>query len=195
MDYVNNILSVFKRANAQEITDGQLWYMDARQEAQEIADSHNLALSTVVGVIAALSPTNKWERNVIDANNICAAFVAGEYQESVKVCTYNTMRNKAWGILEQAVTDVDAIATMLKGPKITDFFLCIMGQDTCVIDGHAWGIANAERRNMQDVPNIGKRLRIALQEAYVKAGAQEGLTAYEMQAVTWVAWRRIHKIV
>lgn len=195
MDYVDNILDVFKQANPQEITDGQLWYSDARQEAQEIADNHNLALSTVVGVIAALSPTNKWDRNIIDANNICAAFVAGEYQESVKVCTYNTMRNKAWGILEQAVTDVDQIATMLKGPKITDFFLCIMGMDTCVIDGHAWGIANAERRNMQDVPNIGKRLRIALQEAYVKAGAQEGLTAYEMQAITWVAWRRIHKIV
>ena len=195
MEYVNNILAVFNQATSQEITDGQLWYSDARQEAQQIADKHNLALSTVVAVIAALSPTNKWERNVIDADNICAAFVAGEYQESVKVCTYNTMRNKAWGILTEAVTDIDQLAAMLKGPKITDFFLCIMGQDTCVIDGHAWGIANAERRNMQEVPNIGKRLRVALQEAYVQAGASVNMTAYEMQAITWVAWRRIHNIV
>jgi hypothetical protein len=89
---------------------------------------------------------------------------------------------------------VDHIAKLLNGPKITDFFWCILGHDVCVIDGHAWCIANADRRTLQEVPNIGKKLRQELQAAYVAAGASQGVTAYEMQAITWVAWKRIHNV-
>jgi hypothetical protein len=45
---------------------------------------------------------------------------------------------------------------------------------------------------MQDVPSIGKKLRAELQDAYVKAGKKHNMTAYEMQAATWVTWKRVH---
>jgi len=63
-----------------------------------------------------------------------------------------------------------------------------------VIDGHAWCIANDDRRTMQEVPFIGKKLRAELQDAYRVAGNAVGISAYQMQAITWVTWRRIHKI-
>ena len=195
MSYVNNIKAVLALATEQEIQDGINWYRDAQDAAQAIADKHELPLAVVVGVIAALSPTNRWERNLTDADNLCEAYVSGGYEEDVAVCTYKTMRAKAWRFLQEGPEiDAQTIANILNGPKITDFFWCILGHDTCVIDGHAWCIANADRRTMQEVPNIGKKLRRELQDAYVTVGHVKGFTAYEVQAITWVAWRRIHNV-
>jgi hypothetical protein len=47
---------------------------------------------------------------------------------------------------------------------------------------------------MQEVPNIGKKLRLEIQQAYADAGKRVGLTAYQMQAATWVTWRRLHGV-
>ena len=195
MSYVNNIKAVLALATEQEIQDGIMWYMDAYEAARTIADTHELPLAVVVGVIAALSPTNRWERNLIDADNLCEAYVSGGYMEDVLCGTYHPMRAKAWRILQDGPElDAQTIANILNGPKITDFFWCIQGYDTCVIDGHAWCIANADRRTMQEVPNIGKKLRADLQEAYAAAGIEHGYKAFEVQAITWVVWRRLWNV-
>jgi hypothetical protein len=194
MDYVNNILQVYEHTTGLEHFDGVGWYATARGDAVAIADRHELPLHVVVGVIAALSPTNRWERNIKDADAMCEAFVSGGYVEDVVVCTYGKMRDKAWTILVDMPEDAQVVANILKGPKITDFFWCILGHDVCVIDGHAWCIANADRRTMQEVPNIGKKKREELQDAYRVAAHARGLKSYQMQAITWVAWKRIHGV-
>ena len=125
---------------------------------------------------------------------MCRIFVEGGYVEDTKPSTYKTMRDKAWSILQTMPHNIDDVAFILNGPKITDFAYCIIGNDVCVIDGHAWCIANADRRTMQEVPNIGKKLRADLQQAYSNAGKKHNMTAYEMQAATWVAWKRIHNV-
>ena len=195
MSYATNIAKVFKQSTVEEVSHGLTWYADALKECQDMADCHRLPLAIVVGVVAALSPTNRWQRNLVDAHYMCKAFVNGGYVEDTAPCTYKTMRDKAWKILADGVTqDAEDIAKTLNGPKITDFFWCIMGQDVCVIDGHAWCIANADRRTMQEVPSIGKKLRKELQAAYSNAGKRYGMTAFEMQAATWVTWKRIHNV-
>jgi len=194
MSYVTNINKVLKQATPAEMLHGLTWYQDAQDACQTMADTYELPLNTVVGVVAALSPTNRWERNLIDADNMLSTFTSGGYVEETAPCTYKTMRDKAWSILEVGLCDDETIACILNGPKITDFFWCIMGTDVCVIDGHAWCIANNDRRTMQEVPSIGKKLRKELQAAYSKAGKMHRMTAYEMQAATWVAWKRIHNV-
>ena len=195
MSYATNINKVFKLSTQAELAHGLEWYKAAKAACQEMADTCELPLAVVVGVVAALSPTNRWERNLIDADNMLSTFTSGGYVEDTAPCTYKTMRDKAWKILEDGIAqDADDIAKTLNGPKITDFFWCIMGADVCVIDGHAWCIANADRRTMQEVPSIGKKLRRELQAAYSKAGKRHGMTAFEMQAVTWVTWKRLHKV-
>jgi hypothetical protein len=194
-NYTKNILNVFDQVTPSELQHGFTWYEQARVYGQIIADKYEIPLHISVGVIAALSPTNKWERNLIDAENMVEIFINGGYVETCMPCTYKTMRDKAWSILQSMPHNVEDTAFILRGPKITDFFLCIMGADVCVIDGHAWCIANNDKRTMQEVPSIGKKLRVDLQKAYSKAGKKHGLTAYQMQAATWVAWRRIHGVV
>ena len=192
--YTRNILKVFAQCTDAELQHGLTWYSDAKQEAQSMADKYELPLHVVIGVIAALSPTNSWEMNIRNADTMCRIFVDGGYVEDTKPSTYKTMRDKAWSILQTMPHNIDDVAFILNGPKITDFAYCIMGNDVCVIDGHAWCIANRDRRTMQEVPNIGKRLRIELQQAYSRAGKKHSMTAYEMQAATWVAWKRIHNV-
>ena len=192
--FVRNINKVFTQATEVELDHGLTWYATAQAECQAIADEFELPLRVVVGVAAALSPTNLWGQNLKDARLFCDTFVGGGYYTDVKASTYKKMWEKAWSILESVPADSNAVAKILNGPKITDFFWCIMGENVCVIDGHAWGIAYADRRVMQEVPSIGKALRKELQGAYTRAGKKHGLTAYQMQAVTWVAWRRIHGI-
>lgn len=192
-NHVENILKVFEQATQQEIAHGLNWYPDAKSQSRDIADNAELPLHIAVGVIAALSPTNDWNQNIKDGKLFCDTFVNGGYYEDVKASTYKKMWEKAWTILE-SVGDYEEVASILNGPKITDFYRCIMGENVCVIDGHAWCIAFADRRVLQEVPNIGKKLRKELQEAYKIAGEKMGMTAYEMQAITWVTWKRIHNV-
>ena len=194
MSYYVNISKIFKKCDTAELHHGKTWYNDARDTAAIIAVKYQLPLRIVVGVIAALSPTNKWDLNVRNADDMCRIFTHGGYVEETKPSTYKTMRDKAWSILQSMPHTDNDVAFILRGPKITDFFYCIMGHDVCVIDGHAWCIANNDRRTMQEVPNIGKKLRKELQQAYSKAGKKYDMTAYQMQAATWVAWRRIHGV-
>ena len=194
MTYAKSITAVFEQATEDELNHGLTWYNEAKQECQVMADKYQLPLRIVVGVVAALSPTNRWSRNLIDASNMLKVYTDGGYVESTSPCTYKTMRDKAWSILQTNPHSDDDVLFILKGPKISDFFACIMGHDVCVIDGHAWCIANNDRRTMQEVPNIGKKLRCNIQAAYSEAGKEKGLTAFQMQATTWVTWKRIHNV-
>ena len=194
MTYAKSITAVFEQATEGELNHGLTWYNEAKQECQVMADKYQLPLRIVVGVVAALSPTNRWSRNLIDASNMLRVYTDGGYVESTSPCTYKTMRDKAWSILQTNPHSDDDVLFILKGPKISDFFACIMGHDVCVIDGHAWCIANNDRRTMQEVPNIGKKLRCNIQAAYSEAGKEKGLTAFQMQATTWVTWKRIHNV-
>lgn len=192
--YVRNILKVFRQATEQEVANGVSWYADALKSCEAMAEKYGCPTHIVVGVVAALSPSNKWERNLRDADHMLDVFTSGGYIDDVTVSTYGKMKEKAWLILGNVDASGPDVADTLKGPKIVDFYWCILGYDTCVIDGHAWGIAHNDRRSMQDVPSIGKAARKELQDAYIRAAKRVGLTAYEVQAITWVTWKRIHGV-
>ena len=198
-----NILAVFALATAGEVQEGREWYDRANRVSAEIASAHGISLETAAGVIAALSPNNRWERNIVDAENIIRAYSIGGAEEAlnVKVCTYGKMKDKAIAILEAPhhLHHED----ILNGRKITAFYLCIIGcKDSCCIDGHAYSIWFGDRLTMKQVPNIGKKLYAEICSDYVEAAAIlrgtgsrfADLTAYEVQAITWVTWRRLHGI-
>jgi hypothetical protein len=196
---VDNILAVYRQATPNEKRDGVVWYAEALASCMNISNDTSVPLHIVVGVCAALSPNNKWDRNVQNARDLIVAFINGDYIESVKVSTYHAMKRKAWGILE-AMPDHDGVIALLNGQKIVSFYRNIMGDDTCTIDGHARNIYYGERVGLtNDKSNVGKREYSEIQSAYVKAGKKvrlngRSLKAFEMQAITWVAWRRIHNI-
>ena len=192
MDYVDNIASVFHQATQPERESGLIWYDAARSDAEAISLEFEIPVSTVVGVIAALSPNNRWSRNLINARDMVRAYLEGEAIESVIVSTYKAMRDKAWSILADSLVSDDAILTRLKGQKIRSFYSNIIGLEEVTVDGHALNIAKGERVELtSNKTNIGKRLYKDLQSAYIQAAEQAGIEPRQMQAITWVTWRRI----
>ena len=160
-----------------------------------LADRYEIKEEQAAGVIAALSPRNKWERNLIDAENLIAAYVAGgaEACEDVKVCTFGANKAKAVRILEEAFAD-GGVFIILSGPKLKEFYGCIRGLDDVCIDGHAYSIWFGDRVTLAKVPSIGKKLREEIKKDYLAVAKKNNLKGYEVQAITWVTHRRIHGV-
>jgi hypothetical protein len=191
---IHNIISVYRDADAVQYNEGLVWYPNAQKAAHHIAVKYDIAVYIVVAVIAALSPNNKWSRNVANADALIGAFIRGDGIDSVKVSTYNKMKQKAWDILT-ARPNYDGAKRMLKGQKITSFFMDIMGEFNVTIDGHARNIAYGERVGLtDDRTNVSVREYHALQAAYDEAARRVGLLPYQLQAITWRVWRDRHGI-
>ena len=190
-----HIQALLDLASAGEQSEGLTWYRRANVAAARLADQYEIGIETAAGVIAALSPRNKWERNLVDAENLIAAFVAAgpEACEEVKVCTFGANKKKAIDILIWQAGE--AVATeILSGPKLIEFFSCIIGRDDVCIDGHAYSIWFGDRVTLAKVPSIGKKLREEIKKDYLAVAKKNNLKGYEVQAITWVAHRRIHGV-
>ena len=177
------------------------WYPSALDIANRIAVKYGVSAEIAAGVIAALSPNNRWERNIVDAEAIIKCWAAGGTRTdmlNVKVCTYGKMKAKAVDILTRDIPIVE----ILNGKKIIEFFNCITNpllNDVC-IDGHAYSVWFGQRLTMKEVPAIGKKLRQQIKTDYRDATAfinEELGTFYPpatIQAITWVTHKRIHNV-
>ena len=196
---VENILKIYKLATPEEKRDGVVWYANAYADCSRIALDLSVPVHIVTGVVAALSPNNKWERNVVNAHALIEGHLNGDGIDDIRVSTYNAMKRKAWHLLEE-MPDHEGVIDILNGQKIVAFYRNIMGDDTCTVDGHAKNIYYGERHGLtDDKTNVTKKEYKTISDAYVKAGKRvrvngRSLKAFEIQAITWVVWRRVHNI-
>ena len=195
--YIKGMLQL---ATVADIEQGKQWYKRAYNLAITLMHSYKgVTLGQCVGVIAALSPNNKWERNCNDAEAMIKAWANGCDPTSVKVCTFNKNKEKAAAILnlDDDFTTED-IERILNGRKVVAFYRCIMGFDDAVcVDGHAYAIWLGERVPTTKTPSIGIKLYETISRAYINTAAVsfdlvgESLTPAQVQAVTWVTYRRL----
>ena len=193
-----NIAGMLQLASQADIEAGIEWYARAHRLASRLSDAYDLSLGQAVGVIAALSPNNRWERNCADAEAMIKAWHHGSDPSLVKVCTFNTNKAKASAILDLADPSSINIAAILNGRKVSAFFLSIMGDpDAVCVDGHAYAIWIGERVPTTKTPSIGVALYADIARAYVLVAKRskelcgETLTPTQVQAVTWVTYRRL----
>ena len=197
-----NIIKMYLNASPEEITEGMYWYEKANQAAEHVAVANDVETETVAAVISALSPRNKWHRNLEDARKIVQVYQAsnGDQQavNSVKVGTFNRGKDKAFGLLDGRIEPHEAFATAL---KTKNFYESIMLRiDAICIDGHAYAIWLGERTPVQKTPSITPRMYEAIAQDYREATAvinslTDGcLLPYQLQAITWVTYRNLHGI-
>ena len=70
---VNNITHCYLDADPVQIQDGMAWYAAAYDAAYDIGNKYGIGVYLVVAVISALSPNNKWSRNVSNADALIGA--------------------------------------------------------------------------------------------------------------------------
>ncbi len=202
MTDIRNILAMYMQASPVDTQEGTVWYNNAHQICKGLSDKYKLPLSTVVGVVSALSPNNKWDRNIMDAENIIRAYV-GEY-DYPKVCTFTGNKDKAITILECEIDSSDNICAILKGNKTIAFFRGILTDGQCdeiTVDGHAFNIWRGMYTSLNEVPAISNKLYKTVSDAYKQAAETinnlEGTnySAAQIQAITWVTHRRVNGVV
>ena len=197
MPDIRNILATFYAATPVDIQEGKVWYTNAHEICKGLSDKYNLPLSTVVGVVSALSPNNKWDRNITDAENLIRAYCMGfDYP---KVCTFTGNKDKAVTILECEIDSSDNICAILKGNKTIAFFRGIYTNGQCdeiTVDGHAFNIWRGLYTSLNEVPAISNKLYREVSDAYKQAAVainnqtDSDWSASQIQAITWVSWRR-----
>lgn len=192
-----HIIGMLMLATEQDIAEGKHWYQRAYDLSVQLMHRYGCTLGQAIGVIAALSPNNHWDRNCADAESLIKAWAMGADMHSVKVCTYNTNKQKAIDILSIESPDSETIQDILSGQKIVAFYRCISGyRDTVCVDGHAYAIWLGERVPTTKTPNLGKALYAAITRSYILASERSveacgyELSPAEVQAVTWVCYRR-----
>lgn len=194
-----HITGMLGLASAADIEQGKNWYQRAYDLAVRFIHTYDgLTLGQAIGVIAALSPNNKWVRNCQDAESMIRLWHVGQDPRTAKVCTFNSNKDKAARILELESPDSETIQNILSGQKVVAFYRCISGYtDTVCVDGHAYAIYLGERVPTTQTPSLGKALYAAITRSYVLASERsvdtcgEYLTPAQVQAVTWVTYRRL----
>jgi hypothetical protein len=193
MTGVANILNVLNQATDAEYDAGRNWYREANELAWDL--STHADVGSAAGVIAALSPRMPWGRNKELA---VRAFADG----------------RASGTLGNSVRAADRILAgedpldVLKGDKVRSFYLNILGDtDAVTVDRHALEVYLGKRFADKDRPAVGKRLYREVSDAYRTAASRPfaqsltyadtgfavgDLTPRDVQAITWLVWRRIH---
>jgi hypothetical protein len=195
---ITPIIGTFFLGSPSQVAAGATWYKRANDECHRLWQSHNVSLRTAAGVVAALSPNNAWDRNIADANALCAAYCTGDGADDarqVKVCTFNGNKEKAIRILEG-----EEPLSVLGGLKVRSFFLCILGGGKAVcVDGHAFSIWAGERVATSATPSISTKLYNEIAADYVTATdminsiLSTDYSPAQVQAITWVVHRDLYK--
>jgi hypothetical protein len=172
----NKIIKLIENCNIQDIDDGMVWYSNARRFCLELSIDYNIELFKVVGVLAALSPRNKWERNLIDCENIL------KYEALATVATFNPNKFKAIDILS-ATCDKEVIK-ILNGMKVTSFFKNIYYVNDFAVTVDMWAM-----RVVGFEGNLTPKRYMIIEAAYIEAAKHYGIQPKEVQAISWVAFR------
>ena len=184
---VDNILSTFDRATAAEIHEGKTWYLAANALAWELDPMRPY---NGAGVIAALSPRLRWDKNALYAR--MAYNLKGYPIDEVAnyIPALGNSRTKALRMVNgEHVSDVIG-----KGLKTRAFWHNILNpydSNEVTVDKHAFNIANGERSGY-DISITDKAYR-EIADLYRDAAHVAGIAPLQMQAITWVTWRNMGK--
>lgn len=184
----NNLKSYMFAATNEEWTEGKNWYFDAQVFCKSLAKQYDIDSYKVAAVVSALSPNNKWERNKIDAEAVIVAFKNGLTADSVKVCTYNANKRKAFEIL------YGNIEITAKSPKTHSFAMNVglNSPDHITIDKwHLRACVASYLDGVQECMESCTAVQYRRIEAITADLAKAyNLKGYELQAIIWVTIKR-----
>lgn len=191
---VENVLSIYRRSTAADMAEGMAWYHTAHKWAVDHTHGRTHLVMRNAGIVAALSPMNEWKQNKRKAEEVIS--------KRGRITVVKGQPNGI-GLGDNVVKAIriyngEYPLDVLKGFKVRAFYQTILdpyGDFDPVVDRHAFDIAVGMRTN--------DKARSALQRKgvydmfaniYREAARQANIGAAEMQATTWVAWKRIHNI-
>lgn len=176
------ILETLAAATDDEHLDGAAWYPAARDIAELVAQIGGWTVEAGAGIIAAFSPQCSWDENVARA----LAFARGDDASGL-----------ADGLGKAARIAAGAHPLeVLGGRKVRSFYWNIVGCSAHVtVDRHAVAIVYGRPLSDREIKILERCGAYAAIAAFYRATARSvGLEPSTLQAVTWLAWRRLKNV-
>jgi len=183
--YAEALRAIVARANAKQWADGRAWYADAYAEAEAIGHASGVGTVRAAAIIAALSPRNRWTRNLADALNVamargaadhdaCGTFMQNVYKARMIACDWES---NPWD-------------SILRGPKVRAFVANVSGTDPSAVTVDVWAVRAVTDGQRHAPRNDADYAAIA--EAYRIVAAEYGERPCDLQAVAWLVARESH---
>jgi hypothetical protein len=183
-DKVKNIINIYNAATEEERDFFHNWYNNAQQTCINLANEYSVDPQLVYAIVAVLSPGNRFNRNIVAAENLLRNELFGE-QNPVST---NNRRNaeKAAQIFRTKSLE------FVTGPKVSVFFKSLMTpkefKERLVLDGHAVSMWIGEKLPVKKI-KIPNREQILTD--FQSAADCLGIAVQELQAVTWFVWKNV----
>jgi hypothetical protein len=159
------------QATMQQVEQASVWYFEAQEVAEDVAEILGTSLEVGASIVAAFSPRERWATNVAKSY----AFANGK--------PVSGLSNN----LKMANDSLSLGFDALKGLKTNAFARAIAGDSQAVvIDVWMMRAANMDT----DSPN--KSQYLALSDAVRKVASDHGITPRTAQALIWIIVRGNH---
>ena len=172
-----NLLEMYEKRTDQHTQEGMQWYKTANQICIDMGKQLDYDPAVVAQVISALSPRNKWERNIIDTRTVLKAVNEGKNPEDVKVSTFHSNKNKAFEIAK-GERGIDQAS-----PKTYSFVKNIAELDASKVTIDVWHLRACFGKTIESglTPLRYKQL----EQLTLKCAEMVGVRGYEFQAIVW----------
>jgi len=188
----HNLTKLLNQVTDTDMVNGMDWYKKARVFCYQLSLRENISYVKVCGILAALSPRNRWERNKIDAENLIK-HLRGTLETRPLFGTYNAMVRKAIEIYEYGY-DTGTITHILNGPKITCFFENIYDANNMSVTVDTWMVLAAAGKylSIDERPSVNKALVTKISDTIQELAERHQMRPYELQAILWCAIKRLN---
>lgn len=179
-----NIQSVIDMATVNDISHGLVWYQVAHTVAYNLAIEYSRSLSSIAGIIAALSPGCQWTRNIFDTISVL------ENGSNAITATYGPNKNKAVTIdMGNAPLDI------LGGHKTRSFYHNMLSphrDNHVTIDRHAARAGCDWHKEYTPQKFTKTNKYYVLKDAYHSIARQEKMLGHQTQAIAWLTYKRLY---
>lgn len=170
------IMRLYRQATPEQLKSGQRWYGDVLDHCEALAEGNEFRVDQIACALAHLSPRITWAKNL----------------EVLTAVTRNRDSKPAWAMTrswERAVLALESEAPMTTfGPnalKTRTFAKAILGDGSAVVvDVWAARAAGAPERVVTTIGGYN-----AVADAYRRASKRAGVSARDLQAITWCVIR------
>lgn len=173
--YKRNIRRVYKNVSVESIDSGMGWYWEARKWSLDVSRQYGVPLYKVVGILSALSPRNRWERNKLDTIEVI------KHGLQATVATFNPNKRKAVKILACKESEVLEI---LNGQKTKSFYSNIYNSVDQEVTIDVWAL-----RVVGLESSLTSKRYKEISEAFKVVAKELDIMPKQLQALTWEAVR------
>jgi hypothetical protein len=196
--HARNLLALYHHSTDWEKREGACYYDNQRKRIWRIGHMQHYGdvvfeQSRLCAAFAVLSPNQTEKTNYI-ALSQCCQIVTGRRPEDSSVSAYGKNKAKARAILRGG--DIDA---HIKGRKVRSFYHNTIDPDDSsyvTIDGHMLSVWCGRRILLKTrEANLSTKEYQAIADDMRIAAGFLGYSAPRLQAILWLAWKRVNRIV